>query len=196
MGGVKSLPTSDDSSKRDPDVLYQISPNRAEKSHKTQAEHFNYKNGVVVYPHTPDYGRRGQENVQQQPRRALLAGDDGGESTLDFRRVSSNSSSNDTTTPHLRYISSSVPDLLDDPTSPPSTPEMFVNGQVFSPNAVGSSRGVALSSDNLLEDQRYHNGGDSGPRSSPYSGVGGATHNTAAYNRINSEPPQVSINLP
>ena len=117
------------------------------------------------------------------PRRALRISSGGG-STLDFRPLSQNGSN----VANSRYISTSVPDLLDDHTNSPSS-VTHANGDVYPPNAI-KPRGLASSSDDLFEGTPT-NTRSSSRSTGQHSDVSGISNGTAAWSR-SSEPPQVS----
>lgn len=99
---------------------------------------------------------KGQENPRENystntaQRRALLANSNECESTLDFTSTTTGTSSGGKRSKsHTRYISNSVPDLLEDPPNPTSPRPLLLAAP---PNGSGAGRakGLAASSDVLF----------------------------------------------
>jgi hypothetical protein len=152
IGGVKSLPTDKDSSNKREAALQRISSN-LESLPSGRTPHLN--NGA----HNP-HSTRGQENTHGNTstpassgtsmslRRRLLANNSDGESTLDFAHVGG--SSNGRSEGHIRYISNSVPDLLEDPPTPTGPSALLLGAPPVRIEA-GRVRGLASSSDVLYD---------------------------------------------
>ena len=158
IGGVKSLPNDKDhSNKRE--VALELLPSNLDVAPNAQSP---YSKNSSLTPRTA----RGQENsstrginysnktsssgMNTAQRRRLLASNVDGESTLDFARVGGFGPSNGRSEGHTRYISNSVPDLLEDP---PTTngPSPLPLGAPLTVNTPGRARGLALSSDLLYD---------------------------------------------
>ncbi|CAI8008952.1 Myosin-IIIa [Geodia barretti] len=156
IGGVKSLPTDKDSSNKREAALQLISSN-LESLPNGRTPHL--KNGTQS-SHTPHSSTRGQENTRGNTstpassgtdtslRRRLLVTNSEGESTLDFAHVGGSSSGRGEA--HIRYISSSVPDLLEDPPTLTGPSALLLGAPPIGIEA-GRARGLASSS-NVLYD--------------------------------------------
>ena len=146
LSGIKALTTDKDrSSNKREEVLMPIDTVPHPRVPRS-------KNMTSSSPRSAKGQKNPRENYSTNTaqRRALLANSSEGESTLDFTSTTTGTSSGgNRSESHARYISNSVPDLLEDPPTPTS-PRPLLLAAPPTGSGAGRAKGLAASSDVLF----------------------------------------------